>query len=78
MTPKLSNDLEQVVAATPNGAVKVEGANGATYWIMSDEAMQIRQYVQQGLDEADRGEVAPWNSDDIKAAGRQLKQNRSA
>jgi hypothetical protein len=28
------------------------------------------RYVREGLDQADRGEVAPWNSDDIKAAGR--------
>ena len=78
MTPKLSNDIEQFIAATPSGAARIEGANGATYWVMTDEAMRVRQYVQEGIEQADRGEVAPWDSDDIKAAGRQLRQERSA
>ena len=78
MNPKLSNELEQFVVATPGGAVKVEGANGATYWVMTEEAMRVRQYVQEGIEQADRGEVAPWNSDHIKAAGRRLKQDRTA
>lgn len=78
MAPKLSNDIEQFIAAAPSGAAQIEGANGATYWVMTDEAMRVRQYVQEGIEQADRGDVAPWDSDEIKAAGRQLKQERSA
>lgn len=74
MNPKLSSDMEQFVAATPNGAVKVEGTNGATYWVMTDEAMQVRKYVHEGLEEAERGEVASWDPEAIKAAGRRRAQ----
>ena len=41
------------------------------------EAARVREYVQEGIEQANRGEVAPWNSDRIKAAGRQLKQDRT-
>lgn len=78
MTPKLSTDIEKFIAAAPGGAAQVQGANGAMYWVMTDEAMRVRQYVHEGIEQADRGEVAPWNSDEIKAAGRQLKKDRSA
>ena len=78
MSPKLSNDIQQFVDATPTGAAKVEATNGATYWVMTDEAMRVREYVQEGIEQADRGETAPWNADDIKAGGRRLKQERSA
>ena len=78
MNPKLSNDVEEFVTSTPDGVVKIEGATGGVYWVMTDETMRVRQHVQEGIEQADRGEVAPWNSDDIKAAGRRLKQERSA
>lgn len=78
MSPKLPNDIEQFVVATPSGAVKVEGTNGTTFWVMTDEAMRARQYVLEGIEQADRVEVAPWKSDDIKAAGRRMKQDRTA
>ena len=77
MTPKLSSEVEQFVSAAPDGAIQVEGADGNTYWVLTEEAMRVRQYVQQGLAEADRGELSEWNADDIKAAGRELKQSRS-
>ena len=76
MEPTISKELEQAVTAHPEGALKVQGANG-TYWIMTSSAMEIRTAVQLGLDQADRGEVELWNSDEIKSAGRQLKQDRS-
>ncbi len=78
MIPKLSTDIEKFIAAAPSGAAQVEGANGDMYWVMTDEAMRVRQYVHEGIEQADRGEVAPWNSDKIKAAGRKLKKDRSA
>lgn len=76
MTPKIPNELEQAITAHPEGVIKVEGANG-TYWIMSDAAMQVRAEVQEGLDQADCGDVQPWNADEIKAAGRERKQGQS-
>ncbi len=78
MTPKLSHEVEQFVAATPHGATQVEGVDGGTYWVLTEEAMRVRQYVLDGITEADRGDIADWNSDDIKSAGRDLKKHRSA
>jgi hypothetical protein len=77
MNPKLSSDLEQFVTSNPTGAAKVEGTNGATYWLLTDDAMRIRQYVHEGLEQADRGEVAPWDAENIKSAGRQRRDDRS-
>ena len=77
MTPKLSSDLEQFVMSTPSGAARVEGADGAIFWVMTDEAMKVRQYVHEGLLQADRGELQSWNADEIKSAGRRRSQERS-
>ena len=74
MIPKLSSDLEQFVRSTPSGAARVEGADGAAYWVMTDEAMKVRQYVHEALQQADRGDVGSWNADDIKSAGRKKSQ----
>ncbi|MEO2031499.1 MAG: hypothetical protein ABGZ35_05390 [Planctomycetaceae bacterium] len=78
MIQRLTSELEQCVAQSPDGAVRVEGADGATYWIMSDEAMQIRRHVQVGLDAADRGEVSEWNTDELLAKAQQKLDERSA
>lgn len=76
MSSQIPNDLEQAVTAHPEGAIKLQGAHGI-YWIMTDAAMQIRAAVQEGLDQADRGDVEPWDSEEIKRAGRQRQQARS-
>lgn len=78
MTPKLSHEVEQFVTATPDGATQIEGADGGTYWVLTEEAMRVRRYVQEGITEADRGDVDDWDSGDIKSAGRELKKHRSA
>ncbi len=75
MNPRITPDLEKFVATAPAGAVQVEGLTGATYWLLTEEAMCVRQYVQEGIDQADRGDLAPWNSEAIKTAGRTLKNN---
>ena len=76
MAPEISNELEQAVTSHPDGALKVQGANG-TYWILTDAAMQVRADVQKGIEQADRGHLEPWDADEIKRAGRQRKQGRS-
>jgi len=79
MNPKLSRDVENFVSTTPEGAMKVEGDTGATYWVLTEGAMQIRQQVLEGLAEAERGEVEPWDSEEIKRAGRaRLNDRRQA
>lgn len=78
MIQRLTTELEECVAQSPDGAVRVEGADGATYWIMSDEAMQIRRHVQAGLDAADRGEVSEWDTDELLRKAQQKLDERSA
>ena len=76
MNPRLSNELEQAVIAHAEGALKVQGASG-TYWIFNESAMQIRAEVEKGLEQADRSEIAPCDSEEIKREGRRLKDERS-
>ena len=77
MSPKLSNDVEQFICAAEQGVVQVQGATGATYWVLTEEAMQIRQLVTEGLLEAERGEFGEWNAKEIKEAGRRRKNEAS-
>lgn len=70
MTPQLSSDVEQFVSSDPLGAVRIEGANGSVYWVLTEDAMQIRQLVQDGIAEADGGKCEPWDTQDIIAEGR--------
>lgn len=77
MNPKLSSDVEELVEGEPTGVVQVEGARG-NYFVFTEEAMRIRQYVQEGIEEADRGETSPWNTADIIAKAQQIKEQRSA
>jgi hypothetical protein len=78
MTPKLSDDVQRFVMETPDGAARFQGADGTTFWVLTEDAINIRRLVQEGIDESERGESAPWDVEDVKAAGRRLKQNRSA
>lgn len=76
MNPKLSRDVENFVSTTPEGAMKVEGDTGATYWVLTEEAMQVRQQVLDGLAQADQGESEPWDAESIKLAGRKRLNDR--
>ena len=79
MNPKLSHDVENFVSTTPEGAMKVEGHTGATYWVLTEEAMQVRKQVLDGLDQANRGEVEAWDAEAIKNVGRErLNERRQA
>ena len=76
MNAKLSNELERAVAANPDGTLKAEGDNGA-YCLLTEDAMWIRTDIQQGLEEADRSEIEPWDAAEIKREGWRLRQARS-
>ena len=78
MTPKLSSDIEQFIAASADGSVRLESAGGGVYWLLTDEAMRVREYVREGIVQADNGETEPWDVEAIKAAGRETKSRRSA
>lgn len=76
MTPRISDELERAVADNTEGALQVEGAKG-TYWVLSEEAMRLRTEVLKGLEQADRGDLESWNSEDIKREGRRLLEERT-
>jgi hypothetical protein len=76
MNPKLSLDVENFVSTTPVGAKQVEGTTGATYWVLTKEAMEVRRQVLEGLAAADRGDVEAWDAESIKHAGRDRMNNR--
>jgi len=76
MNPKLSIDVENFVSTTPVGAKQVEGTTGASYWVLTSEAMQVRQQVLEGLAAADRGDVEAWDAESVKRAGRERVNHR--
>ena len=76
MNPKLSRDVENIVSTTPQGAMQVQGDSGATYWVLTEDAMQIRRQVLDGLAEVERGDLEKWDADGVKRAGRERLNER--
>ena len=76
VNPKLTEDIEQALSDSPDGAIQVDGTNGATYWLLTPEAKSVREQVLEGIAEADRGEVEPWDGEEIKRAGRQRLEDQ--
>jgi hypothetical protein len=70
MTPQLPQDLENVVDADPVGVLRIKNANGRVYFVLTEEAMQVRHYVHEGIASAERGESQPWDADEMKRDGR--------
>ena len=70
MTPQLSEDLEDYIVRDESGIVRVKGLKGH-YFIMTEDAMQVREHVHAGVREAEQGIVAEWNVEEIinKAKG---------
>ena len=75
MNPKLSTEVEQLVADNADGVAQVQGENG-TYFILNESAMEVRQQVLEGIHDADKGNLSEWNADEIKTEGRRRKEQR--
>jgi len=73
---KLTEDIEQALSASPDGAIQVDGTDGATYWLLTAEAKTVRERVLEGITEADSGNVEPWDAEQIKRAGRQSAEGQ--
>ena len=71
MTPRIPQDVEQSLSTSTDGAIRVEGAEGTMYWLLTPQAMEIRDAVLQGLDDAKQGKLKPWDSERIMRLGRQ-------
>ena len=76
MTVKLSDDIERLVIGDPTGVVQVEGASG-TYFVMTEDAMRVRQLVLEGLKQADQGDVSLWYTDEIINKANRIKEQHS-
>ena len=77
MNVKLSNDVEQLVIKNPTGVIQVEGASG-TYYVMTDEAMRVRQHVLEGIKQADKGDVSLWDTEGIISKASCIKEQQSS
>ncbi|QDT63279.1 hypothetical protein [Calycomorphotria hydatis] len=76
MNARLPEDVEQLVAEHPDGAVRVEGARGH-YYILNAEAMKVREEVLEGIQEADRGETSEWDVENILLEAKTRKAQQS-
>ena len=74
--PKLTEDIEQALTASPNGAIQVDGAGGAIYWLLTQDAKLVREQVLDGVADANSGNVDPWDAEQIKVAGRHRMEDQ--
>ncbi len=76
--PKLTPDQRQALVVQPGGFVRVEDTETHTFYLLIEEARArelhrqwLREQLQVGFDEADRGEMAEWNLEEFLARMRQ-------
>ena len=79
MNSKFSHELERLVANSGEEAIRVDGLEGKTYWLLTAHAMDVRNAVLEGIEQADRGEMEPWDSEEINRLGRESRgRNRKS
>jgi hypothetical protein len=77
MTPKITPEMREALARQPGQPVAVEDDQTQKKYLLVDAAsgravaeQWIREQLQLGLDAAERGHVADFDPEAIKAAGR--------
>jgi hypothetical protein len=77
MTPKITPEMREALAQQPGGPVTVEDEETKKTYLLVDAdkgrvvaEQWIREQLQLGLDAAERGMVADFDPEAIKAAGR--------
>jgi len=77
MLPKLNNEISDALLHG-TGPLEVQDERGERSYVIVplDEYRQLvdhefRKWLQIGIDQADQGDEAEWNSDDILAEARQ-------
>ena len=82
MTPQLTPELRQAIAASPDHPVRIEDAETQrVYFVVSQEQVrslleaELRRELQVGYDDIARGDVVPFDADDIKRRGMERLQN---
>ena len=84
MTPKITDEMRKALAQHPDGPVPIEDDRTRKLYILVAEdefrrlsGGQLLRELQIGFDQADRGESADWNPENIKAQGREYLRRRS-
>lgn len=84
MTPQLSPELRQAIAASPDHPVRIEDEQTQrVYFVVSQEQVrllleaELRRELQVGYDDIAQGDVVPFDAEDIKRRGMERLQ-RSA
>ena len=82
MTPQLTPELRQAIAASPDYPVRIEDEETQrVYFVVSQEQVrslmeaELRRELQVGYDDIARGDVVPFDGDDIKRRGMERLQN---
>ena len=82
MTPQLTPELRQAIAASPDHPVRIEDEETQrVYFVVSQEQVrslmeaELRRELQLGYDDIARGDVVPFDADDIKRRGMERLQN---
>ena len=70
----LSEEFAKALQDSPDGVVQFEGADGETVWLLSQRALETRNEVLKGLEQADQGESTPW---DLEAFLIEARERRS-
>jgi len=72
--PKLTDDQRQALLVQPGEFARVEDAQTHKRYLLieEDQARELyeqwlREQIQEGVDEAHRGELAEWNVDEFLA-----------
>ena len=71
---RLTAEQWQAIAAQPSGIARIENPETQKVYLLIEENRAselyndwLRDQLQVGFDEADRGDVAPWNADQFLA-----------
>lgn len=85
MVPKITDEQRKAIEARPGEPVRLEDDETNRVYILVEESQApqlyerwLRDQLQQGFDASDRGEVADWDPERIKAEGRRRLSQRSA
>jgi hypothetical protein len=71
-TPKLTNEQRQALLSQPGGFTRVEDDQTQKVYLLIEEARAselydqwLREKLQAGFDDADRGQLAEWDLEDF-------------
>ncbi len=66
---QLTSEQLDALNQSTDGVIQVRGENGAVIWIMTEEALRIRNQVMVGLEQLDHGDSSRFDPEDIRREG---------